>query len=200
VISLDGIFLRYEYFRPIKSLIRDEWLKAAALPEIVPGQLTIHIRTGDVYKSPGFTGRQSTEYHALPFSFYADIINERPWRDLRIVAASPDDPMVVKLAARFDATVLAGSEVDDFNALRSSSAIVLSVSTFAWWAAWLSHAQTIYYPLAGLFDPSRAVSRPFPWRQDLRVVDEERYVHKPTHGTDYDWTGSRDDQLRLLES
>ena len=55
------------------------------------------------------------------------------------------DPMVQKLVASYDAEVQSASEIEDFNLLRASSNLVLSVSSYAWWAGWLSQASQIFF-------------------------------------------------------
>jgi hypothetical protein len=57
----------------------------------------------------------------------------------------------------------------DFETIRRASHIALSVSTFAWLAAWLSHATTIHMPLLGSFNP---LQRPDIW---LCPLDDQRY-------------------------
>jgi hypothetical protein len=158
-IFLRGPFLRYEYFRPHKDVIRNDWLLSAAAPEgFTAEDLTIHLRTGDLWQKTA-PGPVHPEYHGLPFSFYAHVIKLRPWRRIFVVAEHPDDPMAVALAARRGAIVLHGTALEDFARLRASKNIVLSISSFAWWAAWLSDAERIFFPLAGLFDPARARRR-----------------------------------------
>jgi hypothetical protein len=43
----------------------------------------------------------------------------------------------------------------DFEVIRRSKNIVVSVSTFSWLAAWLSDAEHIFLPLSGLFNPNQ---------------------------------------------
>jgi hypothetical protein len=200
IIDLNGIFLRHEYFAPYKADIKHDWLFSGVLTPIGPDDLTIHIRSGDVYRQPGYLGRQSTEYHTLPFSFYSAIIQEKRWRQIRVVTEDASDPMVRKLANRFGVAVVSGHANDDFNLVRASGVIVLSVSSFSWWAAWLSDAHRIYYPLAGLYDPRRAAARPYPWRHDLSVPDDERYIAVEPALLFEDWGGTQAERLRLLES
>ena len=148
-IVLKGLYLRYEYYRPHKEVIRRDWLAGPSAHESF-GQddLTIHIRAGDVWQS-GCKGVVHPEYHALPFSFYAFIIKRHPWRQITVVTEDARDPMVQALVRRQNARVLSGSPQQDFARLRASTNIVLSVSSFAWWAAWLSDARRILLPGGG---------------------------------------------------
>jgi hypothetical protein len=110
-----------------------------------------------------------------------------------VVTEDARDPMVVKIARTYDARVQSASLLADFGFLRSSSNLVLSVSTFAWWAAWLSDAQSIFLPVRGFFDPRV--------RPDVRLLprDDERYRFIEFAETE-SWTGSNAERRRLLES
>jgi hypothetical protein len=52
------------------------------------------------------------------------------------------------------------------------------VSTFSWWAAFLSHATEIHFPLAGIYHPrsSEWSFKPEPFGK-LTVYDEKRYIY-----------------------
>ncbi len=200
VIVLNGLFLRYEYFQPHKNVIRRWWLDSGAPAPGHPHDLTIHVRAGDVWQSGTRPGQAvHPEYCALPFSFYSEIIQSFGWRRILVVTDDPADPMVTKLARSHDAAVQSGTVADDFNTLRSSRNLVLSVSTFAWWAGWLSHAERIYFPVAGLFDSERARHRPPLLQQDLWVCDEDRYRAIRPRLPSGPWRGTEEDRRTLLE-
>jgi hypothetical protein len=200
VMVIKGHFLRYENFQPHKTAIRESWLVSDRAIEKMPADvLTIHVRSGDIWKIR--TKRViHAEMHALPFSYYEEIVSSRPWSRILVVSEDAGDPMVQKLASRFGAEVRSGSPLDDFNQLRASANLVLSVSSFAWWAGWLSQAQRIYYPVVGLFDPDRQRLRPFERQPDFWVSDEERFIAIRPPDVTGDWRGGEDDRQRLLDS
>jgi len=199
-IIMRGFFQRYEYYRPHKDLIRNTWLVGDSLEHSAPDELTIHVRAGDIWKGDRDAKMVHPEYHALPFSFYDNIVRSRRWSRVRVVTEDRNDPMVRKLVAAHDAELRSGSELGDFNLLRSSSNLVLSVSSYAWWAGWLSDAKQIFFPVAGFFDQVRARQRPSAWRQDLWVSDEPRYVAIRPDGLTGAWTGTEEERQRLLNS
>jgi hypothetical protein len=181
-------------------VIRTSWLRAEPAQESFgPDDLTIHLRAGDLWQA-GCDTPVHPEYHALPLSFYADVVNERPWRKVVVVTEDDADPMVRALVSRFGAVLLSGTPLEDFARLRASSNLILSVSSFSWWAAWLSAAQRIYFPVAGLFDGARAARRPVAWQQDLWVNDEPRYLaRRPRHSLmSEDWRGTEANRRALL--
>jgi hypothetical protein len=200
LVVIKGNFLRYENFRPYKTAIRESWLVSDRAIEKLPADvLTIHVRSGDIWQI-GKKKRVKAEYHALPFSYYEEIVSSRPWSRILVVSEDAGDPMVRKLASRFGAEVRSGSPLDDFNHLRASANLVLSVSSFAWWAGWLSQAQRIYYPVAGHFDPDRQRLLPFERQTDFWVGDEERFIAIRPPDVTGDWRGGEDDRQRLLDS
>ena len=190
-IDVRGHFQRYEYYRPHKQVIRTQWLHLPRNYQPGPDSLSIHIRGGDIWESDGGAPVHE-DYPALPYSFYREIIESRDWSSIHVVTDDAGDLMARKLAEVHGAEIRSESVLEDFNFLCSSSHIVLSVSSFAWWGAWLSDARQIHFPVAGLLDPEH---RP---EVDLRVDDDPRYVyHRPA--CLLPWEGKPDDRERLLE-
>lgn len=194
-----GLFCRYDIYRPHKQAIRTNWLAGPSLERAGPEDLTIHVRAGNIWQSSA-RGPVRPDHPALPFSFYADIVRSREWRKIRVVSEDPADPMVKKLVSSFAAEVRLGTPLEDFRTLQASANLVLSVSTFAWWAGWLSRAERIYFPVAGLFDRERSEGRPAPWQHDLWVDDEPRYQAVVPAGLIADWQGTEADRHRLLNA
>jgi glycosyltransferase involved in cell wall biosynthesis len=196
-IVVTGPFGRHDIFRPHKAAISGWLAPAQPLPAAAADDLTIHVRSGDVWQASA-QGAVRPDRPALPFSFYADIVRSRSWSKVLVVTDDAADPLVGKLCARFGAEVRSGSALDDFRALQASANLVLSVSRFAWWAGWLSSAARIYYPVTGLFDRERARDRPALWQHDLWVGDEPRYTAIVPPGLTGDWQGNAHDRQRLL--
>lgn len=188
-IVLNGFFQRYEYYKTYKHQIR-QWLVSPSDQEYGLRDLTINIRSGDIWRCNN-KNDVHPNYPGLPFSYYERIVRSQNWDRIHIVSDDPKDHMVLKLSKRFDGQIFSEGPQSDFSRLRSSTNIVLPVSTFSWWAAWLSHAEKIYYPVVGLFDPS---IRP---DINLLVDDEDRYVYQRIPRTKL-WEGSEEDRQQLL--
>lgn len=191
-ITLAGYFMRYEYYKKYKEAIKKDWLFQAKRFQFGERDISIHIRSGNIWQvnSPGHV---HGAHCALPFSFYQSILEQPHWDNIYIVTADPDDLMVLKVARQFSAHVQSSSVDDDFNFLMSSPNVVLSVSTFSWWAAWLSDAKRIFFPISGLFDPS--------FRPDINLVpdDEPRYQFIGFKNQD-PWKGTEEQRRQLLNS
>jgi hypothetical protein len=199
-IVLDGYFQRYEYVRALRPQIR-EWFRRGSTTPLSDDSLTIHVRSGDIWEMKGSLSRPvpppHASYPALPVSYYRKIIESRPWKAAYLLCEKPDDPVARCLLDRGDVTFVGRDPLSDFDFLRSSRNIILSVSTFAWWAAWLSDASQIYFPLAGIFDPLQMERRKPQERIDLVPSSDERYHFAPLD-VPSQWKGDASDLARVL--
>ncbi|MGH8065688.1 MAG: alpha-1,2-fucosyltransferase [Candidatus Entotheonellia bacterium] len=169
-ITIDyGCFLHVPFYRDYVDQIRHRWLRIPDRFRIHENALTIHIRSGDIWQE-NISKEPHDSYCALPFSFYETIVKQRAWQHIHVVTEDCNDPMVRKLSHCYGASIVSGTAFEDFSFIKSSKNIVLAVSTFSWFAAFLSQARTIYYPLAGLFH--RGI------RPDVNLqVNEPRYCY-----------------------
>lgn len=144
---------------------------AAALfvaPETFRGyderHLVINIRGAEIMDGLAW------HYPLLPIGFYADLIEQTGLRPV-FMGQLGDDPYCRALRARFADAIFVPSlgPLGDFETIRNSRNVVVSVSTFSWLAAWLSNADTVFLPLAGFFSPGQ---RP---DIDLLPLDDPRY-------------------------
>jgi hypothetical protein len=193
LIELRGYFQRFEYYRDHRERIA-RWFERPAEPLLPDDTLTIHVRSGDVWQPGSHPG-----YPALPFSYYRGIVDERPWRRVHVVSESAADPLARALLALPGVEFAGTSLLGDFDFLRRSRHIALSVSTFGWWAAWLSQAESIRYPLVGLFDPGWSRSRSRRGHVDLAPRGDPRYrfVELPAQPP---WQGTATDRERVLST
>jgi hypothetical protein len=113
-----------------------------------PGELVCSIRGDEI-----LTGVHP-EYFPLPPGYYARLARLTGLR-LVFFGQLGDDAYNETLRAAFpEARFVPGvSAAHDFEVLRRSANIALSISTFAWAAAWLSQARRIYVPVGGIFNP-----------------------------------------------
>ena len=111
------------------------------------------------------------DYGPIPLSFIEQAVTASGKHPV-FVGQLGDDVYSQALRQRFpDATFCPSrGELVDFETLRRASEIVVSVSTFAWVAAWLSDAKRIHLPVKGLYHPGQ---RP---DLDLLPADDPRYV------------------------
>lgn len=188
-VLMRGYFQRYEYFRDYREHIRDDWLRIDKIP-LDDDHLVVHVRSGDVWAR--YTRKDRGHQGALPVSYYRNIIDRISWNRMTVVTSHVEDPIVGRLSELYDCDVRSGSVIDDFRFLASAKRLVMSASTFAWWAAWLSDAREVHFPLAEMWRPSDSNARAF-W-----VDDEDRYVlHQPV--LPKAWRGDAEDERVMVD-
>lgn len=160
-IFLKGYFQRYEYYKNYKDKIK-LWLKPQNLLAISKNSLVVHVRRGD-YVKLGYD---------LSFNHYEKMINCLKYDKLYIVTDNPNDPFFNKFN-KYNPVIVCNNPLNDFNFMASFNKIIISPSSFSWWAAFLSSAEEIIYPITkkGIWGYE---SRP---DIDLRVLDEKRYMY-----------------------
>ena len=129
-------------------------------------ELVIHVRTGDIVNLHHYL------YCPLPFSFYERAIAESGLRPV-FMGEIGGDAYSVALRQRFaGARFLEPQSVDaDFNTIRTARHAALSVSSYAWMAAWLSETlATIRYPVFRMLDPRNGETF-------LTPLDDPRYLY-----------------------
>jgi hypothetical protein len=93
-------------------------------------------------------------YFPLPPRYY-QLLQEKTGLELVFYGQIGSDKYSENLRKNFPDSQFVeskGQEID-FETIRRSKNIALSISTFAWLAAWLSEAERIYVPVGGMFNP-----------------------------------------------
>ena len=138
-IVLDGWFQRYEYYRPFRRRIQS-WLQPDASPATMPAEndLVVNVRRTD-YVTLGW---------ALPFSFYDEAIQRAAAKigHVWIVTDAPKDPFFNRFKA-WRPRFFSGSALEQLAFMIRARRLVLSQSTFCWWAAFLGNQEEVYAPL-----------------------------------------------------
>ena len=163
-VVVNGWGMRMSYFgRP--EPYRKIFQTALEGDVVADDELLIHIRGEDI-----LTGWHH-HYFPMPFSFYDEVINLSGLRPV-FMGQIGDDNYSRALRERFSTArfLPLRSAVEDFTTLRNAANVVLSVSSFAWLAAWLSEkAVNIHLPVAGLYDPMNKET-------SLLPLGDERYI------------------------
>jgi hypothetical protein len=120
-------------------------------------QLVISIRGGEIL------GAIHPNYTLLPISFYQRIIWQTSLEPV-FFGQLTESPYMADLRKAFPtAQFIPGKNPQfDFDFLRKSKNIVVSVSTFSWMAAWLSDAEKIFLPITGMLNPRQQPSMLIP--------------------------------------
>ena len=153
-------------------------------------------------------------YGDMPWEYYDRVLNAMTNRSKITILSPPSclksGNLVKRLQQEFGARrlsikSLAGADDGraDYCYLKRAKRIVMQPSTFGWWAAWLSEAREIHFPLIGLFAHQRTLNYPrgpgrggvskkllkcdalFQGRTKSLVVPESRYIYHDVIGGRY---------------
>jgi|SRR5215471_6968934 len=140
-IRLSGFFQRFEYFAPYQERIR-QWFRlegVPAVPVLGADDVVLNIRRGFDYGINDWT---------LALDYYAGVLDSLPDPGRVYVCGTCIDEPVRRALEPYAPTYVHGSPIEHFALMTRARRIVLSNSTFAWWAAFLSEATAIYAPRA----------------------------------------------------
>jgi hypothetical protein len=162
-VILYGYFQDYENILPykdyIKFLYQFEKNKNLYDDELI----AVHIRLTDYLDFQ----------NSLDFDYYIDVIKDSGKQPV-IYTDDPKHEYILNIQNEFNCRVVSNTCWQDFVELSSYKHICISQSSYSWWAAWLSNAEVIYYPLS---------SKKY-WQHrgdgndiNLIVTDESRYIY-----------------------
>ena len=171
-----AFFQRYEYYKPYKKQIR-QWLKTEYKDV---GQTKhdaiIHLRLGDC-----ILGDLEENPYVMPTEYFHKALESMSF-DRLYICSDPetiDHPMFHKYMEsldKYNPELVAGSVIEDFNTIKSFNKIIMSQSTFSWFAAFLSSASEIFVPVpeGGEHVNEWSIESP---GVSLFVDDEKRYKY-----------------------
>lgn len=158
---LFGYFQSPKYFPNVEADVR-QFILDQDVPVIAPEKstdfVTAHVRRGD-YMNPEtakFHGISSEDYFKRGFTVLDKMHVNLP---IRIFTDSPDEVAASDIAKNFDCEIVDDTKWTPWqtlNYMASGSSIIMSNSSFSWWAAWLMT----------LRDPKAIVVGPRPWFAD----------------------------------
>ncbi len=165
-VCIDGFAFHLDHYPP-RPICR-QLLPAAHGTEAVQGfgseELVCSVRAAEILKNI------HPDYLPLPPGYYAKL-QEESGLELVFFGQLGDDAYSASLRKAFPAArfVPSVNQNYDFELLRRSRNVALSISTFAWLATWLGDAERIYLPVGGMFSPVQHPS------QDYLPLEEDNY-------------------------
>lgn len=161
---VNGWGMRLPYFGD-PAPYRDIFKTTASGDIVQDDELLIHIRGEDILNG------WHHHYFPMPFSFYDSVIKITGLRPV-FMGQIDQSEYSTGLRNRFPKAKFLPmrSGVEDFTTLRQARHVVLSVSSYAWLATWLSQsAMQIHLPVSGLYDPRNLETQLLP-------IDDPRYT------------------------
>ena len=162
----EGWFQRSEYYHPYRSQIR-HWLAidpAVRRPAVRP-DVVVHVRRRD-YVNIGW---------ALPFSFYDEALTRLlpNGGDIFILTDDPGDPFFRRFK-KWRPQFPAGSAIEDLVFLSQARRIIMSQSSFSWWATFLGEPDEVICPV-----PSFGAWAPDGEAREATLMERDRFTCLP---------------------
>lgn len=165
---IKSYFSKYKYFKPYKDLIR-KYYEPLTLDKRSDDSMIIMLR--DSYLDSSFK---------LPYFYYLDILKTEKFDKLYVSLDHYEkhEPFI-KQISNYAPIIIDGDILDVFKTITSFKKIIACQGTFSFWAAFLSHADIIYWPITmdGPNSGKNSHNLVFNTYVDLLVDDEERYKH-----------------------
>lgn len=160
-VFLHGYWQKHYYYTPHKEKIKT-WFNYddSQYEKPEPTDLVIHVRLGDQLK-PNPIG--------LPASAetYVELLKKIPHERCILVSDEPEEPFLAPVRAFPTVVVKHGNQMADFTMIKCAKRIILSQSTFAWWAAFLGDPETVWAPVTA---DGRILWKNCPAVQDVDLV------------------------------
>ena len=92
---------------------------------------------------------------AASFSYYQSALDRQNFKRLVLVTDDPQDPFFLRFRS-YRPIFFKGNALESFAFMARANKLVISQSSFSWWAAFLSEAESVVMPSSVLaFGPSR---------------------------------------------
>lgn len=173
-ILLNGYFQMFNLYKDniseIKSLF-DPLFPIIPNIKIDDNDIVLHIRREDyVYSN-----------YQLNINYYTKILDENNFKKIYVVGVGINDAIVKNSLAKYNPIYINASSFDSFKFIMCFKNVIMSNSTFCWWAAFLSKSATkIYFPIPikGLWSKTRHLEYPFKVNLiDLTIPNDNRYIY-----------------------
>lgn len=166
-----------------------------------PEDVVVHVRGYNCHNDASIKAVEKLNFDPTesfadpPFEYYQAILEKMKteqggWRKLWVASrCGLLDPVAARIAKEFGAVLTPSAEVHgdmaDFLFLSASKRLIMSQSTFAWWAAFLGGGEReVHYPLVGEWWGKRPRHRLYP--------EEARYVFHDLYETPFKMFLSRE--------
>lgn len=166
-VVIRGWHQRYEILRPLKQDVKQMFQRVDCRePEHMPGKddVVVSIRLGDYFWP------ENIKYYAYSLIDVLNAVKELRCRRIWYVTDEPSHPFIRRLEVECEARLGALDPLEQFVFIRKAKRLVITPSTFSWWAAWLSQAELVLFPRG------RGIWGINTLHADLWVDDEARYI------------------------
>jgi hypothetical protein len=152
-VNLSGYFQSYKYFENIEKKIRRDFTFLPDMNDRTPRKntLSIHVRRGDYLGIKNHLPPMNIEYYSYALDFIGSFNHAIVFSDDIEWCKGQD------LFKNFEFSQ--GDSYSDFRLMSKCDKHIIANSTFSWWAAWLSQADSVVCP-AEWFGPALPTHTP----------------------------------------
>lgn len=104
--------------------------------------IVLHLRLGDYFSHC----RNTIARFGYPLEAIYKLLASLDYTRCLIVTDSPQDEAVARLLRDHRGVLAARDRDHDYRTLFNARRLIMSPSTFSWWAAWSGHATEVYFP------------------------------------------------------
>ena len=104
--------------------------------------IVLHLRLGDFFSRE----RCNIDRFAYPIESIYTLLSRLDYARCLIVTDSPQHEAVARLVCEHRGVIAAGDRDHNYRTLFHARRLIMSPSTFSWWAAWSGCATEIYFP------------------------------------------------------
>jgi hypothetical protein len=137
-IVVNSFVQRQEYYSDYRAELK-QFFKEASMTGSAHDNTVLYVRNGDYKDIGAYIGLEN--YYRMLDKVDIDISK------LTIVTPHIDSDIEI-IAQKYNANILSGNIFDDFLYIKNARNIIMSQSTFSWWAAFLGDAENVYIPLS----------------------------------------------------
>jgi hypothetical protein len=166
LIFLHGYFQKHYYYTPHIEKIR-RWFAYDETPYGNPneGDVVIHFRLGDIVE----------EGRSLATKPFLDLLSKMDYDKCIIVTDTPKESRLNDFASLPNTFLGGGEMMEDFTLMKNAKRLIISQSTFSWWAAFLGNQKEVYAPLTdGMAIGNAWKSKP--QMDDIDLVHKDKFI------------------------
>ncbi len=141
-VYLHGYWQKHYYYTPHKEKIR-QWFSYSddQFEKPLPTDLVLHVRLGDQLKPVPIGLPESAET-------YVELLKKIPHERCILISDELDSEFLDPVKKFPTVVPKKGSQMGDFTMIKYAKRVIISQSTYAWWATFLGEPEKVWAPLS----------------------------------------------------
>jgi hypothetical protein len=173
-IHLYGYWQKYYYYLPYRDKIR-EWFKyddnSYAKPDA--DDIVIHIR--------GKYSAGNVVELLVPIPLFVETVKKLDYKNCILVTNEVTPGLLKSFEGVRNVKIQSGTQMEDFTFMKHAKRLIMSQSTFSWWAMFLGNPDKVYVPLSIRNYP--CAWKMFPAKEDIDLIPmSDEYIRLRFNG------------------